>query len=58
MATPASSATSPSPPMPYLAHGPIVQPPPLSTLDERELRRKAVQKFLARAEISMVRAFF
>jgi hypothetical protein len=44
--------------MPYLAHGPIVQPPPLSTLDERELRRKAVQKFLARAEISMVRAFF
>ncbi|KAF9446832.1 hypothetical protein P691DRAFT_672726 [Macrolepiota fuliginosa MF-IS2] len=57
MATPTSSATSPSPPMPYLSHGSITdQPSPGSPLDphERENRKKAVQKFLARAEISMV----
>ncbi|KAF5359527.1 hypothetical protein D9756_003497 [Leucocoprinus leucothites] len=56
MATPASSATSPSPPIPYLSHTPVSQASPLSPLDahERELRKHAVQKFLARAEISMV----
>ncbi|PFH48776.1 hypothetical protein AMATHDRAFT_149124 [Amanita thiersii Skay4041] len=57
MATPSSSATSPSPPMAYLTHTPT--PLHLSTSAppdalEREHRKKAVQKFLARAEISMV----
>ncbi|KXN84771.1 hypothetical protein AN958_12198 [Leucoagaricus sp. SymC.cos] len=56
MATPASSATSPSPPMPYLSHPPTDQPMALDplVLHERDLRKQAVQKFLARAEISMV----
>ncbi|TFK40440.1 hypothetical protein BDQ12DRAFT_697788 [Crucibulum laeve] len=57
MATPSSSATSPSPPMAYLSHapGPLQQPPSTQNdAHEREHRKKAVQKFLARAEISMV----
>ncbi|KAF8627048.1 hypothetical protein AX17_006388 [Amanita inopinata Kibby_2008] len=57
MATPSSSATSPSPPMAYLTHT-AAQPPPNSSASsdsaERDQRKKAVQKFLARAEISMV----
>ena len=59
MATPSSSATSSaSPPMSYLQATTII---PATTsisanneLAEREERKKAVQKFLARAEISMV----
>ncbi|KAF8150024.1 hypothetical protein B0H34DRAFT_785256 [Crassisporium funariophilum] len=58
MATPSSSATSPSPPMPYLPHAPGHQQQAASSTSsdevEREQRKKAVQKFLARAEISMV----
>ncbi|RDB26379.1 hypothetical protein Hypma_006752 [Hypsizygus marmoreus] len=57
MATPSSSATSPSPPMTYLQHPPAPsQPTTSASADplEREQRQKAVQKFLARAEISMV----
>ncbi|KAF8896183.1 hypothetical protein BD779DRAFT_1659810 [Infundibulicybe gibba] len=57
MATPSSSATSPSPPMAYLSHTPVPPPSSSSTsMDPLELenRKKAVQKFLARAEISMV----
>ncbi|KAF5391551.1 hypothetical protein D9757_002518 [Collybiopsis confluens] len=67
MATPSSSATSPSPPMAYLQ--PLVpmasanqgpSSPSSSLLSpstdpvERERRKKAVQKFLARAELSNV----
>ncbi|PPQ81011.1 hypothetical protein CVT25_014519 [Psilocybe cyanescens] len=56
MATPSSSATSPSPPMPYLHHGVSTQqasvPPELDS--EQERRSKAVKKFLARAEVAMV----
>ncbi|PPR03901.1 hypothetical protein CVT24_008093 [Panaeolus cyanescens] len=56
MATPSSSATSPSPPMAYLAPGPGSQQSDSASSDtlEREQRQKAVKKFLARAEISMV----
>ncbi|KAF9036218.1 hypothetical protein BJ165DRAFT_1354670 [Panaeolus papilionaceus] len=57
MATPSSSATSPSPPMAYLAPGPGSQQSDSTTSSdtfEREQRQKAVQKFLARAEIAMV----
>lgn len=57
MATPASSATSPSPPMPYRTHVPAPQQPqagPSTDPNEHEQRKKAVQKFLARAEIAMV----
>ncbi|KAJ3887279.1 hypothetical protein GG344DRAFT_90557 [Lentinula edodes] len=67
MATPSSSATSPSPPMAYLQPVvPIVpssQGPSSSSLSslspstdsgEGERRKKAVQKFLARAELSNV----
>ncbi|KAF9004029.1 hypothetical protein BDQ17DRAFT_472265 [Cyathus striatus] len=57
MATPSSSATSPSPPMAYLPHAQL-QPSSVDMLSldpqEKEQRKKAVQKFLARAEISMV----
>ena len=61
MATPSSSATSPSPPMAYLPHPPGQQQTSLPTSEdevERDQRKKAVQKFLARAEISMVREFY
>ena len=57
MATPSSSMTSPSPPLPNL-------PPPQPTNGvvlsdfEREERNKAVNKFMARAEISMVSVSF
>lgn len=57
MATPASSATSPSPPMAYLSHTPPIPQATTSAaadVHERDQRQKAVQKFLARAEISMV----
>ncbi|KAJ3732499.1 hypothetical protein DFJ43DRAFT_996877 [Lentinula guzmanii] len=67
MATPSSSATSPSPPMAYLqpivpvvsaSQGPssssISSLSPLAEPGEGERRKKAVQKFLARAEISNV----
>lgn len=58
MATPSSSATSPSPPMPYLLPGAGSQQASTSTISdhslERENKQKAVQKFLARAEIAMV----
>ncbi|KAK2460305.1 hypothetical protein APHAL10511_007694 [Amanita phalloides] len=56
MATPASSATSPSPPIPFRSHPSHPLPPPAASTDpsEKEQRKKAVQKFLARAEISMV----
>lgn len=57
MTTPSSSTTSPSPPMAYLA--PTAQPlqqssSASSASSDKEQRKKAVQKFLARAEISMV----
>ncbi|KAF9473915.1 hypothetical protein BDN70DRAFT_908722 [Pholiota conissans] len=58
MATPASSATSPSPPMAYRTNVPAApqqpQAGPSTDPDGVEQRQKAVQKFLARAEISMV----
>ncbi|KIK55132.1 hypothetical protein GYMLUDRAFT_76671 [Collybiopsis luxurians FD-317 M1] len=67
MATPSSSATSPSPPMAYLQPlVPMVSPnqgpssPSSSSISpstgpvERDRRKKAVQKFLARAELSNV----
>ncbi|KAJ3844835.1 hypothetical protein EV361DRAFT_638054 [Lentinula raphanica] len=64
MATPSSSATSPSPPMAYLqpvvplvpaSQGPSSSSPSSSTdSGEGERRKKAVQKFLARAELSNV----
>ncbi|EAU83097.2 hypothetical protein CC1G_11181 [Coprinopsis cinerea okayama7 len=58
MATPTSSATSPSPPMAYLSHTPPTpQPMIMSTTSDildREQRQKAIQKFLARAELSGV----
>ncbi|KAF9533916.1 hypothetical protein CPB83DRAFT_415276 [Crepidotus variabilis] len=57
MATPSSSATSPSPPMAYLHHLPAPQQSlqvNISDTFERDQRKKAIDKFLARAEISMV----
>lgn len=56
MATPDSSATSPSPPMAYLTQAAL---PPHSMKEvgvaqERDDRKKAVQKFKARAEMSSV----
>ncbi|TFK74169.1 hypothetical protein BDN72DRAFT_103161 [Pluteus cervinus] len=57
MATPSSSATSPSPPMAFMQHTPVMsQASILSSTParEREQRKKAVEKFLARAELSMV----
>ena len=46
--------------MAYLSHAPGQQQASMATSQneiEREQRNKAVQKFLARAEISMVREF-
>ncbi|THU84180.1 hypothetical protein K435DRAFT_688074 [Dendrothele bispora CBS 962.96] len=57
MATPSSSATSPSPPMAFLQPVSATSSvPSASQADtiEREKRKKAVQKFLARAELSNV----
>ncbi|KAF8910603.1 hypothetical protein CPB84DRAFT_1842591 [Gymnopilus junonius] len=57
MATPSSSATSPSPPMPYLHPGPPSQQASASSQADpvdQEQRKKAVNKFLARAEVAMV----
>lgn len=57
MATPPSSATSPSPPMPY-RNPPVAPPqvPPAALADpaDREQRKIAVQKLLARAEVANV----
>lgn len=64
MATPSSSATSSSasPPMSYMQAAITVTPVVGSSVNmdpvEREERKKAVQKFLARAEISMVSQSF
>ncbi|KAA1477159.1 hypothetical protein DENSPDRAFT_861447 [Dentipellis sp. KUC8613] len=55
MTTPTSSVTTPSPPMAYLQASPIAPPSDAGDLPdaaEREERQRAVQKFLARAEIS------
>src|SRR5260221_7463438 len=57
MATPSSSVTSPSPPLAYLHHIPGTQQsmqPNVSGTLERDQRKQAVDKFLARAEIAMV----
>ncbi|KAF5372762.1 hypothetical protein D9615_010107 [Tricholomella constricta] len=57
MATPSSSATSPSPPMTYLAHSSgHSQLPQSAFIDpvEKEHRQRAIQKFMARAEISTI----
>ena len=56
MATPSSSATSASPPMAYLQPNAIVTATSSMILDpfETEQRKHAIQKFLARAEVSMV----
>ncbi|KII85069.1 hypothetical protein PLICRDRAFT_45180 [Plicaturopsis crispa FD-325 SS-3] len=58
MATPSSSATSESPPMAFLNAAAASPPTQDDTAaidpEEREQRKKAVQKFLARAEVSMV----
>ncbi|KAG6857397.1 hypothetical protein H0H87_004759 [Tephrocybe sp. NHM501043] len=57
MATPSSSATSPSPPMTFISH-PSGQPQPstssYSDPGDKEQRQRAVQKFMARAEISTI----
>ncbi|KAG6894850.1 hypothetical protein C0992_004325 [Termitomyces sp. T32_za158] len=57
MATPSSSATSPSPPMAFIPHPSAqVQSPPSAFMDsiDKEQRQRAVQKFMARAEISTI----
>ncbi|KAG6821329.1 hypothetical protein H0H93_000190 [Arthromyces matolae] len=57
MATPTSSATSPSPPMTFIAHTPGPSQASSSSLmdpADKEQRQKAVQKFMARAEISTI----
>ncbi|KAG6900837.1 hypothetical protein C0993_000156 [Termitomyces sp. T159_Od127] len=57
MATPSSSATSPSPPMTFIPHPSAqVQSPASAFLDpmDKEQRQRAVQKFMARAEISTI----
>ncbi|KAG6919166.1 hypothetical protein DXG01_008464 [Tephrocybe rancida] len=57
MATPSSSATSPSPPMTFIQH-PSGQPQATASsfMDpgDKEQRQRAVQKFMARAEISTI----
>ncbi|KAI0267644.1 hypothetical protein BC834DRAFT_968586 [Gloeopeniophorella convolvens] len=56
MTTPASSATTPSPPMAFLQANPVSLMTGSTVSDiganEREERQRAIQKFLARAEIS------
>ncbi|KAG5718836.1 hypothetical protein E4T56_gene6554 [Termitomyces sp. T112] len=57
MATPSSSATSPSPPMTFIPHpsGPAQSPAsPFMDPVDKEQRQRAVQKFMARAEISTI----
>ncbi|KAF9041023.1 hypothetical protein BDZ89DRAFT_1209161, partial [Hymenopellis radicata] len=57
MATPSSSATSPSPPMAYIPHASTPsQPTPSPTIErfDRDNKKKAVQKLIARAELSNV----
>ncbi|KAF4597274.1 hypothetical protein EYR40_007726 [Pleurotus pulmonarius] len=56
MATPDSSATSPSPPMAYLTQAPLLSHSikEVGVAQERDDRKKAVQKFKARAEMSSV----
>ncbi|KAG5636954.1 hypothetical protein H0H81_006302 [Sphagnurus paluster] len=56
MATPSSSATSPSPPMTYLQHATGQPQPSPIFMDpmEKEQRQRAIEKFMARAEISTV----
>ncbi|OBZ66206.1 hypothetical protein A0H81_13742 [Grifola frondosa] len=57
MATPSSSTTTPSPQLRYVQPAtPQVTPlaPNVVNLTEREERERAVQKFLARAEIGKV----
>src|SRR5277367_5431323 len=57
MATPSSSATSASPPMASLQPHSVAPTADSAGMEpiERERRKNAVQKFLARAENSMVR---
>ncbi|KAJ7031303.1 hypothetical protein C8F04DRAFT_960544 [Mycena alexandri] len=52
MATPSSSATSPSPTMPFSP--PLQLPAPSPDLPDQDHRKRAVEKFKARAEISNV----
>jgi len=58
MTTPSSSATSPSPPTPYLHHGPSSQQLSNSSgtdvVDQESRKKAAVDKFMARAEVAMV----
>ena len=60
MATPSSSATSPSPPMAYIPHVSTPSqstPSPTTELFERDNKKKSVQKLIARAELSSVSLF-
>ncbi|KAJ6623976.1 hypothetical protein B0H10DRAFT_760914 [Mycena sp. CBHHK59/15] len=52
MATPSSSATSPSPTIAFAP--PVLLPPPSADPAEQDHRKRAVEKFKARAEISNV----
>ncbi|KAF8650081.1 hypothetical protein AX16_005424 [Volvariella volvacea WC 439] len=57
MATPTSSATSPSPPMTFLQPAPVTSQAPISPptdRHEREQRDMAIKKILARARLGMV----
>ena len=58
MTTPSSSMTTPSPPMAFLHANPVSVVAAMASNEidatEREARQRAIQKFLARAEISMV----
>jgi hypothetical protein len=58
MTTPSSSATTASPPMAFLHTPPVSLVATIGSggidVTEREVRQQAIQKFLARAEISKV----
>lgn len=58
MTTPTSTATTPSPPMAFLHANPVSVVAAMGPIDidatDREARQRAIQKFLARAEISKV----
>jgi hypothetical protein len=58
MTTPTSSTTTASPPMAFLHTPPVSLVATIGPTDidatEREARQQAIQKFLARAEISRV----
>ncbi|KAH9928399.1 uncharacterized protein B0H18DRAFT_1001132 [Fomitopsis serialis] len=62
MATPSSSATTPSPQLAYMQpHTPVAPATPATngvSAADKEERERAVQKFLARAEIGKVCARF